>query len=282
MIRQIINLLPPKCKESLLLYGGINEIRLRRNKPLVLTVNNNNVITNQVITGEELDKTVAKLCKNSLYSYDSYINRGYIPLENGVRVGVCGKAISENGKIINVSQIDSLNIRIPTNEITVPRNVMENLHPEKGLLIYSPPGYGKTTLLKNIASYLSGSTVNKRVTLIDTRNELYSDILHGDCLIDRYFGYPKMLAVDMAVRTMSPEYLICDEIGVCEDVSPLIEANACGVTLICSAHAGNIESLLKRDGIRQMVKDEVFGGFVGIKMMGKKRIYEYIPQEKTE
>lgn len=271
--------LPAAVAQIISKHQNINEIRMRVNCPLSLTVGNKNIICNYVTTKEDIKNSLAQFCKGSVYSFSENINQGFITFDGGYRIGICGKAVLEKNEIINVSDIKSLNIRIPNRNIFIPKYFLSNLPYEKSLLIYSPPNLGKTTLLKIIATQLGSSPKNKRVVVIDCKNEIYSPTLHKGCSIDFFTNYPKSTAIDLAVRNMSPQYIICDEIGLHEDIESLIECRNSGINLICSAHASSIEELLKRDNIKKLHQAGVFDGYTGIRLNNQTREYIYCKRE---
>ncbi len=271
--------LPIAVVDIIRAYKNINEIRMRENCKLSLTVGNKNIICNYVTSKRDIEYSFTQFCKCSVYSYLDNIIQGFITFDGGYRIGVCGKAVLDKKEIINVSEIKSLNIRIPSEEITIPSDFLGNLPYEKSLLIYSAPSAGKTTLLKKIASFLGSQPYNKRVVVIDCKNEIYSAPLHQGRSIDFYTNYPKSTAIDLAVRNMSPQYIICDEIGLYEETDSLIECKNSGVSLICSAHANSTDELLKKENIKKLHKAGVFGGYIGIKPVNNTRQYTYCRQE---
>ena len=263
-------------------YKNINEIRMRENSKLALTVGNKNIICNYVTSKKDIEYSFTHFCKCSVYSYSDNIKQGFIPFDGGYRIGVCGKAVLDKKEIINISDIKSLNIRIPSGEINISTDFLENIPYQKSILIYSAPNTGKTTLLKNIASFLSSPPQNKRVVVIDCKNEIYSENLHEGRSIDFFTNYPKAIAIDLAVRNMTPQFIICDEIGLNEEIDSLIECKNSGVGLICSAHASSIEELFKRSNIKHLQKAGVFGGYIGIKQTNNTRQYSFIRQEEIK
>lgn len=276
------NCLPPTVNDIIKKYNDINEIRMRENSPLSLTAGNRNIICNYVTTKNDIAFSINQFCKNSVYSYSDYIKQGFIPFDGGYRIGVCGKAVIDKNEIINIAEIKSINIRIPTKEINIPSNLLENLPYEKSLLIFSAPSLGKTTLLKKIASHLGSPPHNKRVVVVDCKNEIYSKTLHQGRTIDFFTNYPKKIAIDLAVRNMSPQFIICDEIGLNEETESLIDCRNSGVNLICSVHASSAKELLKKENIKKLHKAGVFGGYIGIKNTDGKRQYSYIGREEIE
>ncbi len=274
--------LPDEVTEIIRKYNNINEIRMRVNCNVTLTVENKNVICNYVTTKKDIEYTFTHFCKSSIYSYSDNIKQGYIPFDYGYRIGVCGKAVLEKKEVISVSDIKSLNIRIPVKEISISSEFLQNIPYQKSVLIYSAPNTGKTTLLKTITAFLSSPPQNKRVVVIDCKNELYSEQLHEGRPIDFFINYPKHTAIDLAVRNMSPQFIICDEIGLNEEIESLIECKNSGVGLICSAHANSIEELLKRNNIKHLHNAGVFGGYIGIKQINNTRQYIITKREEIK
>jgi len=158
--------------------------------------------------------------------------------------------------------LNSLCIRIPHMICGVGQELCDALSSHGfgcGLLIYSPPGVGKTTLLANTATIISSPPYMKRVVLCDERGELYNPDQMRACLIDVISGIPKARAVDIAVRTLSPEIIVCDEIGGNDDTEAILSVQNTGVPLICSAHASSFEMLMKRPSIAALDRVGVFG-----------------------
>ena len=271
--------LPIGVLENIRKYDNLNEIRMRTNCKLALTSGNKNIICNYVTTKTDIEFALTRFCKSSVYTYSESIKQGYIPFDGGYRIGVCGKAVLENKEIISISDVSSLNIRIPAKKIEIPCSFLKNLPYEKSILIYSPPNTGKTSLLKMISVFLSSSPQNQRVVVIDCKNEIYSESLHKGILVDFFTNYPKSLAIDLAVRNMSPQFIICDEIGLNEEVESLIECKNSGVGLICSAHANSLEELFAKHNILKLLNAGVFGGYIGIKQINNERQYSFTYQE---
>lgn len=274
--------LPVPIVEKVNKHKNVNEIRMRENSKLSLTVANSNIICDYVTSKKDITFAVNQFCKNSIYSYSEYIKQGFIPFDGGYRIGVCGKAVMDKNEIINIAEIKSINIRIPTKEINIPSVFLENLPYEKNLLIFSAPSLGKTMLLKKIASHLGSPPLNKRVVVVDCKNEIYSEILHQGRTIDFFTNYPKKIAIDLAVRNMSPQFIICDEIGLNEETDSLIDCINSGVNLICSVHASSTAELLKKDNIKKLHKTGVFGGYIGINYIDGIRRYSYIRREEIK
>lgn len=246
----------------------IEEIRLRRDRRASLTLSGRNLVLDTILEGSEIDSTLTGMCSGSLYAYSDTINKGYISLPNGVRVGVCGKASCEDERMIGVHEISSLVIRIPhrARRVGEPiRRLLFEFERERGVLIYSPPGVGKTTLLRGVISLISSGEHPLRTAVVDTRGELTFSVGGSDLCVDVLSGYPRALGIEIATRTLSAEVIVCDEIGDYAEAMALVSSHNCGVPLIASAHAGSVRELLRRTGIMLLHEANIFGAYVGIK-----------------
>ena len=256
--------------------GAIEEIRLRRNRRASLTLPGRNLMLRESLTGAEMDSVLAGMCRGSLYAYSDTIGRGYISLDGGVRVGISGRAACEGDRVIGVNEISSLAIRIPHRARTVGKeicDILKDFGMRKGVLIYSPPGVGKTTLLRGVVTHLATGEAPLRVAVIDTRGEL-SFSLDGEGLcVDVLSGYPRRLGIEIATRTLAAEVIICDEIGDYEEAMALVSSHNCGVPLVASAHASGVGELITRTGIRLLHEAGIFGAYVGIERSGNMDFY---------
>ncbi len=272
-----------RMSEAYKIGSGINEIRIRANRHLSLTYRGKNIMLSHFVSEDDLSECVMMLCKNSLYSYMDAIKEGYIPFDNSVRVGVCGNAVCEGNRIVNISGIKSLNIRIPAAVYGVGKTLYNRLY-ERGfndsVVIFSPPGIGKTTLLRDISILLSGGSPPKRVALIDSRYELCDSRVMREENIDVYSGYPKAKGIELATRTMSPEYIICDEIGY-EEADSILSVQNGGVPLIVGAHASSLERLVSSGAFARLHKACVFDLYVNVKIAsGGERKLEIISRDE--
>lgn len=267
--KTVLSLLPSRISECITKSCDLEklcEIRLRRERPISLTCDSNNILCDKVCSASELDYIVYRMCRGSIHSYGDHILNGYIPLDGGCRVGVCGKAVTDKGRLISIKEITSLNIRIPRCIKGVGDELVRYLAQSqfsKSVLIYSPPGVGKTTLISDAAASLSSTPYLKRVALIDCRCELYREESFKNSIVDVYSSYPKAEAIEKAVRTMSPQLIICDEIGK-DEAEAIIGIQNTGVPMIATAHAHSVSSLLKRPAFAFMHKACVFDDYIGI------------------
>lgn len=249
-------------------HGRISEVRLRAGRHLAVTPaqGGENILCPLMISQNTVQASVMALCEHSLHTHMDTIKEGYIAAECGVRVGVSGRAICDGGMIYNICDITSLCIRIPARIFHISGRVMRELRNSgyrESMLFYSPPGVGKTTLLRDLALELTAA--GRRVALIDSRMELACPELESAEHIDIYSGYPKERAIEMSIRTMAPQYIICDEIGSTQEAASLLSVANAGVPLLASAHASSVCGLLRRQNIRILHSAGVFDRYVGIR-----------------
>ncbi len=273
--------LPPRLVSELRELRGsekIEEIRLRAFGRCSLTVSNGNIFLNTALTRQELGSTLARMCGNSLYAHKDTINNGYLTLEGGIRVGICGRAATADGNVLGVYDISALNIRLPSPIRSVGEPVcrlIKGMKQSSGVLVYSPPGVGKTTLLRSVAYNMSSGAEAWRVALIDTRGELGCFEEMRGVSMDILSGYPKGIGIEIAARTMNAQLMVCDEIGGEGEARSIISAQNCGVPLLASAHGDTVRGLLRRTEIYRLHKAGVFGVYVGIERLAGKVDYRY-------
>lgn len=247
--------LPLKNAERLIaLPTGVSrnelcELRLRIGRPAVaVTVGGRSFPCSERLTKQDIEACFQELCRYSLHSFQREIAEGYITLPEGHRVGFCGSAVMRGESIETLRDISSINIRF-AREI---KGCGEALYHAvfasglRSLLIAGVPLSGKTTVLRDIARLLGE---RHKVALIDSRNELAAchdgaPQLDVGLNTDVLSGYPKRDGMEIALRTLSPEVIICDEIE--GDISAIEQCIHCGVKLIATVHASSLEELSKR------------------------------------
>ncbi len=219
---------------------------------------------------DEMEQLIMDMTGGSPYAFRDFIANGFIPLDGGVRVGIVGRARYESGVLVGINEYCALNIRIPTKIPQIPEMEEAFSMTERGMIVYSLPGVGKTTALRSLVRSAGAQGVS--VAVIDERCEMPPELFHGT--VDVYFGYKRISGMEMALRTMSPELLVVDEIGGEREAELISEYLNSGVKFIASAHAGDFEELLKKPAIRPFFEIGAFDTAVGILRTGRKYIYE--------
>ncbi len=254
------------------------EIRIRSNRRASLTYDNKNIMLDTVIKSEEMHSIVLSLCGQSIYAYKDSISRGYISINDGFRIGICGSASCENGKINAVYNVTSLVIRIPHQSEFCGDFLCEHLKSKRyksSCLIFSPSGVGKTTVLRSVAFKISSGSTPLRVCVVDSREELGAFLSGSGLCIDVLKGYPKEKGIEIAARTLNAQLIICDEIFGEAEALALSGAVNCGIPILCSAHAGTVHELISRPGIDLLHKMKVFDDYVRISRTEKRFVFDY-------
>ena len=287
---RILKYLPEKVSAAVFRFAEnlrgkeayISEIRLRANAPVSISYGERNICLfdgKSIFCNEfEVAETLQKLCEDSVHTYSETLKEGFVALENGYRIGVCGRAGISGDSIKSIYGISSLSIRIPHPIRNISQKIQALLFrggTVESALFYAPPNVGKTTLIRDIAYSLAGGRYPKRVALIDTRGEIYMREMFEDRLVDVLRGYPRAKGIEIATRTLSPEVIFCDEIGSAEEAKAILSAQNSGVPLIATAHAESREALFRRPNIRMLYENEIFRYYVGLKRRAEERSFEF-------
>ncbi|MBQ8173824.1 MAG: stage III sporulation protein AA [Clostridia bacterium] len=248
-------------------WQRLEEIRLRAGHHAALTFDGRNCPLPIVLTKEEVAAAFADMCDRSVYAHAESLRAGYVSAF-GFRVGVAGRIVVEGGRILTVTDVTSLSVRVPhhvpgAGEAAV--RTFWDRHGKRGLLVYSPPGVGKTTLLRDVAYTLSRGERALRVALIDTRGELYGEEVPVACQLDVLRDCPIAEGIMIATRTLSPQLIICDEIGSEAEANAVLSTVGCGVPILASAHGGSVDEIRSRPPLRRLLDARVFGAAVGIR-----------------
>lgn len=246
----------------------IREIRLRAAGRSNILIGTERITLYSVITEEETEELVKRLCDGALYAHRDSIASGYISLDGGVRVGLCGYARYEYKSFVGVSRMRSLLFRIPGDSCEFSEEIYEVFKSGigHGMLIYSPPGVGKTTALRSLARDIGSGKSAKRVAVIDERCEFDEDD-YCTAEVDILKGYHRRTGLEIATRTMSPDIVMIDEIGG-DDASKVSSVIKCGIPLIATAHAASLEELLSKTSLFPLFECGAFDVFVGISERG--------------
>ena len=244
---------------------SLSEIRLRSYGCVSVTVGNRNITVkdrnkeNIILTPIQLEKIFMKLCDGAVYKYENQIRNGFITISGGHRVGFCGTAIYDDETLVTLTDISSVTFRISREIKNAAREIIGNLISDDKIysaLIVSEPCGGKTTILTDLARLMSN--MGKRCAVVDERGEIcsvHNGVPQKDVgtLTDILNGYSKGDGMMRALRCLSPQVIICDEIGSQNDVDAMLEAMNAGVPVIATAHAVNEDELIDRPQIERLV-----------------------------
>lgn len=277
-MKKIIEYFPDKLQNILLEKIKANEdkleeIRIRNQRPIILKFNSEEVVVEYIVNSEEIKSILQLICENSIYSYQKQISSGFITLQGGHRVGLVGSCVIENNKIININYINSFNFRIARQVIDCSNDILKHiLDIEKNsvfnTLIISPPGCGKTTLIRDIARQVSSGNNEynfKGITvgIVDERSEiasLYKGVPQNDVGIrtDVIENVSKSIGIKILVRSMAPKVIIADEIGIYEDINAINYALCSGCKGIFTAHGSSLEDIYKNPVLKKLIDAHVF------------------------
>lgn len=263
-------MLPEKIVRELSLMGAdsqcIEELRIRCGRRCALRTREGTLPLRSLITREEMDELFLALCNGSIYAYRDSIAKGFLTLGGGIRVGVCGRAALEGERIVGVYDVDGLNFRFPAGVLPVGEPICRLLRERTGgVLVYAPPAQGKTTLLRSVAAKMAGGRDAWRVAVVDSRGELAAGLSDPSLSLDVLTGYPRGLGIEIALRTMNPELIVCDEIGGEAEAESILRAQHAGVPFLASAHGEHPLGLLRRPWMGEMHRETVFSTYAGIR-----------------
>lgn len=278
-----VSLLPREYSE---LFSGIDkkiveqirEIRFRSGEAITLNTRNEKYFINKSgslsvaysegvvkVDDKALQEIVFCLARRSLHTYQDMIAKGFIPLKGGCKAGIAGRAVIKNGTVYSVSHFNSVNIRISKEYYGCSKEITDLLGGDyESFLIIGSPLSGKTTLLRDLCRYFSGKNrmTPLKTAIVDERDEIASrsfgegpDVgVHTDVLT----LYPKAVGIEIALRTLSPDIIVVDEIGTEEEARAMLSGMNSGVKFIATAHGDSFEEVLKRPSIKALVDAKVF------------------------
>ena len=278
-----IMLLPEKYKSVLTeipekIAVQVKEIRFRNGEPVTINTQNeiyyireNGSLTvsfcsDLIVTEEkDLQEIVFHLSRRSLHTYQDMIAKGFIPLRGGSKAGVVGRAVMKNGSVYSVASFNSVNIRVARSFYGCSKDLITKVGEDCcSFLIVGAPLSGKTTILRDLCRFYSGKErLNPlKTAIIDERDEIASrsfgdgiDVgLHTDVLT----LYPKAIGTEIAVRTLSPDIVVLDEIGSDEEAGAMLSAVNTGVNFIATAHGSSLEEVLRRPNIKKLINAGAF------------------------
>lgn len=286
---QVSQFLPSAVREALScsplpVWENAEEIRIRLERPLAIhTCSRDFFLSPRGIpvdageayrpNREDLERALQLISKSSLYAFEQELRCGYLTIPGGHRVGLCGQAVLENGRVESLKHISGLNYRLAREIEGTALCYVSHLinYREKRVwhtLVMSPPRGGKTTFLRDLTRWLSDGVPQLgfqgfKVAVVDERSEIagcFQGIpqLNVGCCTDVLDACPKAEGMMMLLRAMAPEVIVTDEIGREHDVRAIEEVIHAGVSIIASAHGNSIEDLLNRPGLKRLLKQRIF------------------------
>ena len=233
------------------------------------------------VTKRELGFVLEAATGASVHSASSRLAEGFITAKGGFRVGLCGAVGLSGGEPGGFTSVSSAAIRISREHKGACVPIIDSVYSGgevRSTLIISPPGGGKTTLLRDLVRYISDAAGGPRVGLCDERSEIAAffdgeptmDVGRRTDVLD---GCPKARAVSMLLRSMNPGVIAIDEITAEEDAEAMTRAAHCGVKLIATAHAASRTELAERPIYRALLASGVFEELIIIRKLGGRRSY---------
>ena len=194
-----------------------------------------------ICTFDEIADCVYRAGKYSVYSVEEQLKQGFLTAENGARIGLAGEYVFENGKPLTLRNVTSICIRIPHEIINSGQEIYNICMSDKveNVLIASPPGIGKTTILRDLGRIISQKT-DKNILICDERGELALGNFGETCDVVKYAD--KETAFVAGIRAMRPDIIITDELSE-KDCCALEKAVLAGVKVIASAHFCSINCI---------------------------------------
>lgn len=293
MLSEVEEFLPRKLSAALRKAGksldGLKEIRIASSAPAALVFPDGVKyidVAGRFVTREkavsiypgEMPEIFAAVCKNSVYSYEDQIRSGYITTETGVRVGLCGTAVVTDENVTGMKNITSLVFRIGREVTGCAEEMFGYIFDGVRIVntvIVSAPGCGKTTVLRDISRCFSQKGV--RACVVDERNEIAA--MSGGVarfnvgfLTDVLTGFSKADGIIRAIRTLSPQVVLCDELATVDEAEQLLYAMNSGCGFVITAHAGSVKEAESRECIRKLTEN---GAIKQIIFIGKSFIRDH-------
>lgn len=295
-MEEIVSVFPsalrPLCRAGFAPGIEPEEIRLRIGRPVMVLGKGKEYFWNQkeiklqnsreqsyLWQENDMKETLSRMSKYSMYALEEELRSGFFTIQGGHRVGVAGRTVCEQGKILSFRNICSLNIRVARQKKGCARKLIPWLLCGDSIyntLIISSPGVGKTTMLRDCIRLLSEGSEQmpgKKIGVVDERSEIAASFFGvpqndlGD-RTDVLDNCPKALGMRLLLRSMSPQILAVDELGGKEDCLAVEEALHCGCQILGTMHAKDAGELQEKMYLSRWLKKGFFGRFVFLALEG--------------
>lgn len=295
-MEEIVSVFPsalrPLCRAGFAPGIEPEEIRLRVGRPVMVLGKGKEYFWNQkeiklqdsreqsyLWQEDDMKETLSRMSRYSMYALEEELRSGFFTIRGGHRVGVAGRTVCEQGKILSFRNICSLNIRVARQKKGCARDLIPWLLCGDSIyntLIISPPGVGKTTMLRDCIRLLSEGSKQmpgKKIGVVDERSEIAASFFGvpqndlGD-RTDVLDNCPKALGMRLLLRSMSPQILAVDELGGKEDCLAVEEALHCGCRILGTMHAKDAGELQEKMYLSRWLKKGFFGRFVFLALEG--------------
>lgn len=293
-VKQIAQQYFPAALQQMMLryeaeFDAVQEIRCRIERPLILRLKQGEErLVAEQLSAIQLQHVVSRISQGSAYAWEEEFRQGYLTLAGGHRVGMVGKGVLEHGRIRTLKQISGLNFRIARSVSGAADHLVERVTAGGQIhntLLVSPPGCGKTTMLRDLIRQLSDGVPRLKfrgvnVGVVDERSELAGCVngvpqLDVGSRTDVLDGCPKSEGIRMLIRSMGPQVVAADEIGTAADAAALEEALQSGVRIMTTVHGSGLDDLLHHPAIGPLVRQGFFAVIVSLGWQGGQVALQY-------